>query len=100
MCVEGTIFIYIKNPKFRERTKQSRKGEFIITDRLISYLSSVIATHYKDHYYNKFKLMPNVEKILNKRVEMFDDYLDFVCRLESMLQPYINKGISTLAEVE
>ena len=100
MCVEGTIFIYIKNPKFRERTKQSRKGEFIITDRLISYISSVIATHYKDHYYNKFKLMPNIEKILNKRVEMFDDYLDFVCRLENILQPYINKGISTLAEVE
>ena len=100
MCVGGTIFIYVKNPKFRERTKQSRKGEFIITDRLISYLSSVIATHYKDHYYYKFKLMPDVEKILNKRVVMFDDYLDFVCRLENMLQPYINKGISTLAEVE
>lgn len=95
-CSEGIIYFYTKHPDFEKRVYLTRQGELKLSKRLIYYLSSIISKHYKDYFYNKYKMQPEIEG----RLKMFEDHIDFTCRLEDILQPYANKELYTLEDTE
>lgn len=95
-CSEGIIYFYTKHPDFEKRVYLTRQGELKLSKRLIYYLSSIISKHYKDYFYDKYKMQPEIEG----RLKMFEDHIDFTCRLENILQPYANKELYTLEDTE
>lgn len=54
-----------------------------MTERLINYLAGVVSIHYKDQYYEKYRNQPE------HRDQLFDEQVDFICRLEAALVPQI-----------
>lgn len=95
--IEGdAIYIYRTHPDFIERIKRSRQGDMLITNRLISYLASEIAVHYKDKFFSLRGKQPEVQAILNQRKDLFVDMIEFIYLYESMLQPYVNMNLITL----
>jgi hypothetical protein len=78
--IDGVIMINTLHPQFGERVKTTRTGRMKMTDRLISYVAGVVSIHYKDAFYEKYRRQPD------KRTQLFDDQLEFVCRMEVSLQ--------------
>jgi len=97
--VEDTINIYINHPDFVDRTSRARHGRMKLSDRLASYVAAIIATYYKDTYYSKYNLQPEIKRVVGSRTAMFDDFLSFTCRLEQMLQEYVGSDLEKIAEV-
>lgn len=93
-----TINIYTNHPDFSQRVGHTRHGELQLTQRLASYLSSVMSLHYKNAFYDKYKINPDVKRTLDSRIAMFDDHLSCSCSLEEMLQGYIGKSVDALEE--
>jgi len=95
--IEGdAIVIYKNHPDFQERIKRTLQGELKITERLISYLATEIAIHYKDKFFQVKKKQPEIQNILNSRKESFINLSDFVYEFEKLLQPYVGKNLITL----
>lgn len=97
---DGTIVIYMEHPDFQERVERTRSGRIKLGSRLTTYISSIIATYYKDSFYEKFKFQPDVKHRLDSRVDMFDDHLGFTCRFEELLQDFVGTDICSLEPVE
>jgi hypothetical protein len=97
--VEDTINIYVNHPDFVDRTSRARHGRMKLSDRLASYVAAIIATYYKDTYYSKYNLQPEIKRVVGSRTAMFDDFLSFTCRLEQMLQGYVGSDLEKIAEV-
>lgn len=81
----GVISINKLHPDFKERLKNTRMGELMISRRLVSYIAAVISIHYKDQYYEKYHNQPDI------RTELFDQQVEFIFRLENVLAPYLNE---------
>ena len=81
----GVISINMKHPDFDNRIERTRIGELKITPRLISYIAAVISIHYKDQYYEKYHNQPD------RRTELFDQQVEFILRLESILIPFLKE---------
>ena len=81
--LDGTIIINVGHDDFESRLDRSRQGQARVTERLINYLAGVISIHYKDQYYEKYRNQPE------RRDQLFDEQIDFVCRLEAALIPQI-----------
>lgn len=97
--IEDTINIYVNHPDFDERVARDRRGALKLTERLASYLASIIAAHYKDAFYNRYKLQPEVRRLVGSRTAMFDDFIDFTCRLEKRLCGYAGADLEQVSEV-
>ncbi len=78
--IDGTIMINSLHPQFEERVRTTRPGRMKMTDRLISYIAGTVSIHYKDAFYEKYRRQPD------KRTQLFDDQLEFICRMEVALQ--------------
>jgi hypothetical protein len=81
--LDGTIFINVAHEDFDKRVGYSRQGGLRLTERLVNYLAGVVSIHYKDVYYDKYKNQPD------RRDQLFDEQVDFICRLEAALVPQI-----------
>jgi len=81
--LDGTIIINVGHADFESRLDHSRQGQARVTERLINYLAGVISIHYKDQYYEKYRNQPE------RRDQLFDEQVDFICRLEMALIPQI-----------
>ncbi len=97
--VEDTINVYVNHPDFADRTSRARHGRMKLSDRLASYVAAIIATYYKDTYYSKHNLQPEIRRLVGNRTAMFDDFLSFTCRLEQMLQEYVGSDLEKIAKV-
>jgi len=97
--IEDTINIYVNHPDFSERVAQDKRGVLKLTERLSSYLASIIAAHYKDAFYHKYKLQPEIRRLTGSRTAMFDDFIDFTCRLEKRLCAYTGADLERVSEV-
>lgn len=97
--IEDTINIYVNHPDFSERVSRDRRGALKLTERLASYLATIIAAYYKDTFYNKYKLQPEVRRLVGSRAAMFDDLIDFTCRLEKRLCEYAGTDLDRVSEV-
>jgi hypothetical protein len=83
--LEGTIIINVGHEDFRSRLDHSRQGQARVTERLINYLAGVVSIHYKDQYYEKYHNQPD------RRDQLFDEQVDFICRLETALIPQMGQ---------
>ncbi|MCH7987836.1 MAG: hypothetical protein IID46_01660 [Planctomycetes bacterium] len=81
--LDGTIILNVGHADFQDRLDHSRQGQARVTERLVGYLASVLSIHYKDQYYEKYKNQPE------RLDQLFDEQVDFICRLESALEPHI-----------
>lgn len=81
--VDGTIYINTDHPDFQERLVKSRQGLPRFTDRLGAYLAATVSIHYKDQFYLRYGRQPE------RRDQMFDEQVAFMCRLEAALRPYL-----------
>lgn len=93
---DGTIVIYMEHPDFQERIERTRTGRIKLGSRLATYISSIVATYYKDSFYEKYKFQPDVRHKLDSRVDMFDDHLGFVCKFDDMLQGFVGTDVCSL----
>jgi len=90
--IDGAIMINSRHPQFEERVKNTRTGRMKMTDRLISYIAGTVSIHYKDAFYEKYRRQPD------KRTQLFDDQLEFICRMEVALQG-IKSEIQSMLDV-
>jgi hypothetical protein len=97
--IGDTINIYVNHPDFGERARRVPHGGLKLTSRLASYVAAIMAGHYKDAYYVKYKLQPEIRRLVGSRTAMFDDFIGFSCRLETMLQGYVGADLEELKEV-
>ncbi len=97
---DGTIVIYMLHPDFQERVERTRTGRIKLGSRLATYVSSIVATYYKDNFYEKYKFQPDVRHKLDSRVDMFDDHLGFACKFDDMLQGFVGTDICSLKVVD
>ncbi len=97
---DGTIVIYMEHPDFKERVERTRSGRIKLGSRLATYISSIIATYYKDSFYEKYKFQPDVRQKLDSRVDMFDDHLGFTCRFEELLQRFVRTDVCSLEPID
>lgn len=87
----GEIIIYRKHKDFETRVKKTKKGESRITDKLISYLVSEIAIHYKDKLYSKIGI-PAYNQ------DLFVEFTNFVYEFEEQLYGLSGKNLNKLTE--
>ena len=87
--VDGVIYINTGHPDFQERIGYyqggRRQGRPRFTDRLGFYLASTVSIHYKDEYYSRYGRQPE------HRDQMFDEQVEFACRLEKILHPNLSR---------
>lgn len=81
--VDGAIYINTAHPDFKERMSATRQGGPRFTDRLGAYLAATVSIHYKDQFYERYGRQPH------RRDQMFDEQVEFMCRLESALRPHL-----------
>lgn len=81
--VDGTIWINKAHPDFQQRLTQSRQGQWKFNDRLGAYLAATISIHYKDQFYERYRCQPE------RRDQMFDEQVEFICRFETALRPHL-----------
>ncbi len=86
--VDGIIIINTNHQHFKERMQFTRQGQPKFNERLCGYLAMTVSIHYKDQYYLKYHSQPE------QRDQLFDEQVDFTCRLEQALRPHL----STLQE--
>jgi hypothetical protein len=83
MLVDGAIHINIAHPDFKERITCTRQGRPRFNDRLGAYLAATVSIHYKDQFYLRYGRQPE------RRDQMFDEQVEFQCRLEAALRPHL-----------
>jgi hypothetical protein len=83
MLVDGAIHINIAHPDFKERIAHTRQGRPRFNDRLGAYLAATVSIHYKDQFYLRYGRQPE------RRDQMFDEQVEFQCRLEAALRPHL-----------
>lgn len=81
--IDGVIYINTGHPDFQERMAYSRQGQPRFNDRLGAYLAATVSIHYKDQFYLRYRRQPD------RPDQMFDDMVDFMCRLEAALRPHL-----------
>src|SRR6266542_3642623 len=81
--VDGIIFINTNHPDFQGRMIYSRQGRPKFNDRLGAYLAATVSIHYKDQFYLRYGRQPE------RRDQMFDEQVEFMCRLEAALRPHL-----------
>lgn len=81
--VDGTIYINSGHGDFKERMAFTRQGGPKFTDRLGAYLAATVSIHYKDQFYQRYGRQPE------RRDQMFDEQVEFMCRLEAGLRPHL-----------
>ena len=81
--VDGIIFINTAHPDFQGRMIYSRQGRPKFNDRLGAYLAATVSIHYKDQFYQRYGRQPE------RRDQMFDEQVEFMCRLEAALRPHL-----------
>lgn len=81
--VDGTIYINSAHADFKERMAFTRQGGPKFTDRLGAYLAATVSIHYKDQFYQRYGRQPE------RRDQMFDEQVEFMCRLEAGLRPHL-----------
>lgn len=92
--VEGAkIIIYTSHADFTSRVSSTRQGELRLTSRLASYIASEIAIHYKDKFYEKRGMQPEVRSLLNSRKDLFADITEFVYLFEEAMQELVDKKL-------
>jgi hypothetical protein len=79
--VDGIIYINTAHTDFHERMAQTRQGKPKFTDRLGAYLAATVSIHYKDQFYLRYGRQPD------RRDQMFDEQVEFMCRLETAMRP-------------
>lgn len=79
--VDGIIYINTAHTDFQERMAYTRQGRPKFTDRLGAYLAATVSIHYKDQFYLRYGRQPD------RRDQMFDEQVEFMCRLETALRP-------------
>lgn len=79
--VDGTIYINTQHPDFKERMAYTRQGRPKFNDRLGAYLAATVSIHYKDQLYARYGRQPD------RRDQMFDQQVEFMCRFEAALRP-------------
>lgn len=79
--VDGVIYINTAHTDFSERLSHTRTGRPRFTDRLGAYLAATVSIHYKDQFYQRYGRQPE------RPDQMFDDQVEFMCRLEAALRP-------------
>jgi hypothetical protein len=79
--VDGIIYINTAHTDFKERMTHTRQGKPKFTDRLGAYLAATVSIHYKDQFYLRYGRQPD------RRDQMFDEQVEFMCRLETALRP-------------
>ena len=97
--IGDTINIYVNHPDFSERARKAQHGGLKLTGRLASYVAAIMAGYYKDAYYGRYKLQPEIRRLVGSRTAMFDDFLGFTCRLEALLQQYVGADLDELKGV-
>lgn len=98
--LDGTIYIYKNHPKFQDRIKRTKRGEPKLNQRLIQYLASEISVHYKNVFYEKKKMQPDIKRILSSREELFNSQIEFIYEFEEILQPLENLNLLTLESLD
>jgi len=98
--LDGTIYIYKNHPLFQERIKRTLQGEPKLNQRLIFYLASEISVHYKNVFYEKKKMQPDIKRILSSREELFKSQIEFIYEFEKILQPLENLNLFTLESLD
>jgi len=98
--LDGSIYIYKNHPDFLARMTITMQGDPKLNQRLIMYLASEISVHYKNVFYERKKLQPDVQKILNSREELFKSQIEFIYEFENLLQPLVNVNLLTLEVLE
>ena len=88
-CVDGCVRIYKEHPDFIERLKQNRKGETIISQRLITYLAGEITVWYQDILCDKHGQR-------EYHVDMFRNVMTFLYRFENYMEELDGKLLSSL----
>lgn len=78
--VDGTIYINKLHPDFQDRMTLTRQGRPKFNDRLAAYLAATISIHYKDQLYERYGRQPE------RRDQLFDEQVEFICRLETALR--------------
>ncbi len=81
--IDGVIYINTAHPDFHGRMAYSRLGRPKFNDRLGAYLAATVSIHYKDQFYSRYGRQPD------RRDQMFDEQVDFMCRLETALRPHL-----------
>jgi hypothetical protein len=81
--VDGTIYINTSHPDFHARMSYTRQGTPRFGDRLGAYLAATVSIHYKDQFYLRYGKQPE------RRDQMFDEQVEFMCRLEAALRPHL-----------
>src|SRR5258706_1585212 len=81
--VDGIIYINTAHPDFQGRMIYNRQGRPKFNDRLGAYLAATVSIHYKDQFYQRYGRQPE------RRDQMFDEQVEFMCRLEAALRPHL-----------
>ncbi len=81
--VDGIIYINTAHSDFQGRMIYSRQGRPRFNDRLGAYLAATVSIHYKDQFYQRYGRQPE------RRDQMFDEQVEFMCRLEAALRPHL-----------
>jgi hypothetical protein len=92
---DGVIYIYTEHPDFQDRVQKTRGGELAsmkITARLANYLAAIIASKYKEQFYQQKKLEPERDKVL-------DEQIDFIFRFENLMQDFIDQRLDKIGEI-
>lgn len=76
--VDNTIEVNVDHPDFQTRVRM-RRGRPRITERLGAYLSAVISSHYRDHWYTEHGKDP-------PRAQLYEDMLSTLTQLEAALR--------------
>ena len=94
------VIIYSVHPDFEARVTKTRRGEMRITQRLVSYIASEIAIHFKDRFYEIRKTQPEIQNILSQRMDLMEDITNFIYRFDDILQGVVGKDLQTLEGLE
>jgi len=87
--IDDTIEIFRKHPEFMARVYVNRKGEQLITQRLITYLAGEITVHYKDKFHSRHG-PPAYGK------HLFSDLVNFIYRFEDLLKDLNDRNLSDI----
>lgn len=94
---EVGIIIYMQHSDFLERTaSRTYQGELKLNERLIAYLASEAAIHYKLKFFEKRKKQPEIQAIMGNQEDLFRNVSESTYELEKILQPWVDQKISAL----
>ena len=90
------IYVAVSHPDFQERLRKSRRGREKIDERLLGYLSTLIAAHYRE----RELLSGRLEDDTNPFANMVDTYVNLEGRLRTCLPALLRQIEEAEAEVD